>query len=181
MIIPKDEYSKHVYTQLKSNLIVNNIEEDDINFIVIFSVKNMVGNKFLLENWKTPLLAIVYVSVLFDEVEDTISFVCPKNHIKTVNKFKELLLKTIDDNQLSYLNLDKNSVITKYIQEKVMNTDIDYYQLNKIYDESISKLLIIESLGNKYKIKIDDKLTFIIKNDHFIIELINRMNELKEI
>jgi hypothetical protein len=179
MMIPKDQYSKHVYTQLKSNLIVNNIYKDDINFIVSFSVNNIVGNKFLLENWRTPLLALVYVSVLFSDVYNTLSFVCPKNHIKTKDNFKELLLKTIDDNQLSYLNIDKKSVITEYIQKRVMETDIDYYQLNKMYDESINKLIAIELLEDKNKIKIGNNLNFIVKRGHFIIELINKMNELE--
>ena len=180
------EYSKHLFTQLKVNLMMDNIDKINDSYSVSFKANYAIVDNFINNKEFSPTMYLGVIKPIYNEKKDIISFTGTKDDFSSLKDFKKELLNIIDDNDLSLIKKTKKGPVRAFMQDFVLKNEFKHFKLDDLYHKSASMAPLlkesIEISNNKVTtINAGKDLQFEINPEHFIVDLIKEMQNVDKI
>lgn len=96
-----------------------------------------MAEKFFSSTTIAPNCYLEPIKTSYDEDKGLISFVGKKEDFSSVKDFSTFLSKTIKDNDLSIIRLKKGNMLKTWVQDRFMKSEVDFYQLDKMYEKRL--------------------------------------------
>lgn len=172
----------HLYTQLRVNLIKENVEKTEGGFEVSFKFNAEMADVFFNDENASPNEYIGPIKVHYDKNNSKMYFEGNKEEFSSAKNFNKFLTNVIRENSLSLLELPNLNTLKSWLQEKILKSEVNYYKLDKVYEKaaSIAPILKKDKDSSKGDMIIDagQQMNYIVDKESFMVTLVEKMDEL---